>query len=336
MYKKVISLCTIILLLLQTTTYAAASDIGVSSTIDENILTETLLYQDDLQKAMDNASKDTANSKPQNNGNTQNNTNNGNTQNTGKPDTLDTPTTPGGIVATSGAIEAKRAQLQKDITANTYLNYIKDLGYYKKTSKTDEKLNIRNAILLFQSNHNMSVTGSFDEKTKQMLISRLLSSKFSFNDKVNKAPTDSTWIVVNKTTRVLTLYKGTTPIKKYAVAVGNPSSLTKSGKYNIVSKLINPDWGGGGFAKPVKGGIPENPLGSRWIGINRTDGSYGIHGTNSFYSIGKYISHGCIRMQNYCVEELFSLVSVKSFVWVGTADELKKWGIVQNQFTLSN
>lgn len=327
MYKKIISLCTILLLLMQTTTYAAASDVSVSTKIDENILTETLFYQDDLQKAIDNASKKDEPSTP------------GSTDST--PGAINP--TPNTIVPTSsaidvtpGAIEAKRAQLQKDITATTYLKYIKDLGYYKKNSKTDEKLNIRDAILLFQSNHNMSVTGSYDEKTKQMLITRLLSSKFSFNDKVNKAATDSTWIVVNKTTRVLTLYKGTTPIKKYAVAVGNPSSLTKSGKYEIVNKLINPDWGGGGFAKPVKGGIPQNPLGSRWIGINRTDGSYGIHGTNSFYSIGKYISHGCIRMQNYCVEELFSLVSVKSFVWVGTADELKKWGVVQNQFTLAN
>ncbi len=327
MYKKIISLCTILFLLVQTTTYAAASDVAVSSNIDENILTEALFYQDDLQKAIDNASKQAQPTTPG-----AINVTSGAIKST--PNVIQP--TPGAIGVTPGAIEAKRAQLQKDITATTYLKYIKDLGYYKKNSKTDEKLNIRDAILLFQSNHNMSVTGSYDEKTKQMLITRLLSSNFSFNDKVNKAPTDSTWIVVNKTTRVLTLYKGTTPIKKYAVAVGNPSSLTKSGKYKIVNKLINPDWGGGGFAKPVKGGIPQNPLGSRWIGINRTDGSYGIHGTNSFYSIGKYISHGCIRMQNYCVEELFPLVSVKSFVWVGTADELKKWGVVQNQFTLSN
>ena len=101
-------------------------------------------------------------------------------------------------------------------------------------------------------------------------------------------------------------------------------------------KIVNPDWGGGGFSKPIKGGVPENPLGSRWLGINRTDGSYGIHGTNSLYSIGKYISHGCIRMQNYCVEELFPLVPLKANVWVGTQNELSNWGITQNPFEIQS
>ncbi|WES35078.1 L,D-transpeptidase [Ruminiclostridium papyrosolvens DSM 2782] len=229
-------------------------------------------------------------------------------------------------------LQKKIAQLQKSITANTYMNYIKQLGYYKKAYKNDEKLNIRNALLLFQSNHNMSVTGTYDTATKNMLVQRLSSNKFAYLDNVIKAPTKGRWIAVNKTTRVLTLYEGKKVLKKYAVAVGNPATLTKSGKYVVNCKLIDPDWGGGGFAKPVRGGTPQNPLGTRWMGINRTDGSYGIHGTNSFYSIGKYISHGCMRMSNYCVEELYPLVPMKAPVWVGTQTELKNWSITQPQF----
>jgi lipoprotein-anchoring transpeptidase ErfK/SrfK len=230
------------------------------------------------------------------------------------------------------AVQNSFKKLNLDINSNTYLSYLKKLGYYKKIYKNDEKLNIRNTLLLFQSDHNMSVTGKWDNSTKAVLINRLVSSDFTYLDTVKEAPTNSKWIVINKTKRILTLYEDTKVIKKYAVAVGNPSSLTKSGKFIITSKLIDPDWGGGGFAKPVKGGIPQNPLGSRWLGINRTDGSYGIHGTNSFYSIGTYASHGCIRMQNYCVEELFPLVPMKANVWVGTQTELKKWGITQNTF----
>ena len=227
---------------------------------------------------------------------------------------------------------SKFVELTAKLDSKTFLKYLTDLGYYKKVNKKDEKLNIRNTLLLFQADHNMSVTGTWDAATKDMLITRLMSSSFTYNDSVSQSPTSGNWIVVNKTTRVLTLYKDKTALKKYAVAVGNPSSLTKSGKFKIINKLIDPDWGGGGFAKPVKGGIPQNPLGSRWIGINRTDGSYGIHGTNSFYSIGTYASHGCIRMQNYCVEELFPLVPSNSYVWVGNKDELQKWGIIQNEF----
>jgi hypothetical protein len=37
---------------------------------------------------------------------------------------------------------------------------------------------------------------------------------------------------------------------------------------------------------------------------------YGIHGTNMPHSIGKAASHGCIRMRNHDVEELFELVQV--------------------------
>ncbi|WP_083908881.1 L,D-transpeptidase [Ruminiclostridium cellobioparum] len=226
----------------------------------------------------------------------------------------------------------KRKKLNTELTSNTYLKYIKELGYYKATSK-DETLNIRNAVLLFQSDHNMSITGVWDNATKDMLINRLVSNVFSYADNITNAPANGKWIVVNKTKRTLTLYEGKKVIKKYPVAVGNPHTLTKSGKFMINNKIIDPDWGGGGFAAPVKGGTPENPLGSRWLGINRTDGSYGIHGTNSFYSIGKFISHGCIRMQNYCVEELFPLVPMKAPVWVGTEAELKAWGVTQNAFT---
>lgn len=229
-------------------------------------------------------------------------------------------------------LQDKQKKLTSVLNANTYLKYIKDLGYYKKVYSNDEKLNIRNALLLFQSNHNMSVTGKWDDATKAMLINRLSSKEFVYLDTVKMAPSDGSWIAVNKTKRVLTLYEGTKALKKFAVAVGNPASLTKSGKYYINMKLVDPAWGGGGFSKPIKGGVPQNPLGSRWLGINRTDGSYGIHGTNSFYSIGTYASHGCIRMQNYCVEELYPLVSMKASVWVGTQDELKNWGITQNPF----
>lgn len=235
--------------------------------------------------------------------------------------------------------EQEKSQLQNKlkilnsrINSNTYLSYLKQLGYYRKIYKNDEKLNIRNSLLLFQSDHNMNVTGNWDNATKAMLVNRLASTHFTYSDTIKKAPSAGKWIVINKTNRTLTLYEGTKVIKKYAVAVGNPASLTKSGKFKINSKLIDPYWGGGGFSKPIKGGIPQNPLGSRWLGINRTDGSYGIHGTNSFYSIGTYASHGCIRMQNYCVEELFPLVPIKANVWVGTQAELKNWGITQNAF----
>lgn len=50
---------------------------------------------------------------------------------------------------------------------------------------------------------------------------------------------------------------------------------------------------------------PSNPLGYRWLGLY---GNYGIHGTNAPWSIGRSVSHGCIRMYEEDVEELFESV----------------------------
>jgi hypothetical protein len=52
----------------------------------------------------------------------------------------------------------------------------------------------------------------------------------------------------------------------------------------------------------------SNLLGPRWIGLSRR--GYGIHGTTNPRSIGRPASHGCIRMRNSDVEELFGLVAV--------------------------
>jgi lipoprotein-anchoring transpeptidase ErfK/SrfK len=58
---------------------------------------------------------------------------------------------------------------------------------------------------------------------------------------------------------------------------------------------------------------PDNPLGTRWMGIHDT---VGIHGTNNPASIGYSQSHGCIRMRIPDVEELFDMVSIGTTVTV--------------------
>jgi len=213
-----------------------------------------------------------------------------------------------------------------------YLEELKKLGFYKDEYK-DSELNKRNAIIRFQSDHNIPISGVWDEKSMNALKKRIKDTEFKHPDKVNKSPTDKKWITINKTTRILTLYEGTKVVKKYPVAVGNPPSLTPSGKFTISNKIINPAWGGGGYADPVPGGSPNNPLGYRWMGLSIKDGTrYGIHGNNSPYSIGKNVSHGCIRMINSDVEELFKLVEISTQVWIGTKSELEKWGVMQEEY----
>ncbi|WP_245640218.1 L,D-transpeptidase family protein [Paenibacillus dakarensis] len=89
-------------------------------------------------------------------------------------------------------------------------------------------------------------------------------------------------------------------IKSYSVSVGNPSTPTPVGDYKVEYKGTN--WG------PA--------FGPRWIGLNVPWGNYGIHGTNKPFSIGQHLSHGCIRMHNKDVIELYKLVPVGTKVTI--------------------
>jgi lipoprotein-anchoring transpeptidase ErfK/SrfK len=54
---------------------------------------------------------------------------------------------------------------------------------------------------------------------------------------------------------------------------------------------------------------PNNPVGTVWIGLNRS--GYGIHGTPEPEKVGGAESLGCFRLSNWCAEHLLKLV------WVG-------------------
>src|SRR5579863_4927226 len=111
-------------------------------------------------------------------------------------------------------------------------------------------------------------------------------------------------IVVSFPDRKLALVEGNTVIKVYDIAVGKPSTPTPVGEFQIVNRIANPTWYG---PDKVVGPGADNPVGTRWMGLSVK--GYGIHGTNVPGSIGKAASHGCIRMRNRDVEELFGLVA---------------------------
>jgi lipoprotein-anchoring transpeptidase ErfK/SrfK len=112
-------------------------------------------------------------------------------------------------------------------------------------------------------------------------------------------------IVVSIPDRKLALLEGERVLKVYDVAVGKPSTPSPQGEFAIIHRIPQPTWYG-----PKKTVAPgkDNPLGTRWLGLSAA--GYGIHGTNRPDSIGKAASHGCIRMRNADVEELFELVKV--------------------------
>ncbi|MCX7842060.1 MAG: L,D-transpeptidase [Clostridia bacterium] len=227
------------------------------------------------------------------------------------------------------AVQNKLKPQQINPVIVDYIEELKKMGYYKNDF-SDNDLNLRHAILRFQSDINMSVTGLWDSECLLALKRRLGDGTMNYTDIVENPPAENNWIAINKSKRILTLYEGKKVVGKYPVAVGTSSTPTPSGKFQIAVKVVDPVWGGGGYAKPVAGGIPENPLGYRWMGLSiNGGGDYGIHGNNSPYSIGTYASHGCIRMINSDVEYLYKIVPVNTPVWIGEDSELNKWGIKQ-------
>ncbi|HKX00456.1 MAG TPA: L,D-transpeptidase [Bryobacteraceae bacterium] len=117
-------------------------------------------------------------------------------------------------------------------------------------------------------------------------------------------------IVVSIVDRKLALVEEGRVVKIYRTAVGAPKSPTPAGTFTIVQRIPNPTWYGpeGKVIGPGK----ENPIGTRWLGLSRK--GYGIHGTNVPSSIGKRASHGCVRMRNRDVEDLFTRVAVGDVV----------------------
>ena len=112
-------------------------------------------------------------------------------------------------------------------------------------------------------------------------------------------------IVVSIPDRKLILIDNGRVSKTYAVAVGAPATPSPTGTFQVSTRVPDPAWYQPGKVVPPG---PGNPLGPRWIGLSQK--GYGIHGTNSPRSIGKAKSHGCIRMRNSDIEELFELVDI--------------------------
>ncbi|KGP70829.1 L,D-transpeptidase [Pontibacillus yanchengensis] len=128
------------------------------------------------------------------------------------------------------------------------------------------------------------------------------------------------FLIVNKSTNQLAYIDDNKVQNVYPVATGKTNDLTPEGLHIITVKAKDPYY----RKLDIPGGDPRNPLGSRWIGFDAkgTDGRiYGVHGTNQPSSIGKYISNGCIRMNNKDVEYIYDRIPIGTKIAVVKSDK---------------
>ena len=138
-------------------------------------------------------------------------------------------------------------------------------------------------------------------------------------------------LVVSLPDRRMALLEDDRVKKVYVVAVGRKSTPSPTGTFTITRRVTNPSYSHAG--KVVAPG-PGNPVGTRWVGLSAK--GYGIHGTNAPKSIGKAASHGCIRMRQGDLEELFAAVSTGDEVEIlGERDEetAQLFGATENPAT---
>lgn len=148
-----------------------------------------------------------------------------------------------------------------------------------------------------------------------------------------EAPRSGTIITIDVSTNTAYLFRDGQLIRKSAAATGSDKVLRKGrkvwwfrtprGKHTIVRKIVDPVW-----TKPdwafVEEGKPIPPPDSPLRKEKGTMGKYALdlgdrvmlHGTNDPKSIGRRVSHGCIRLPNDMLRVLWKEAQVGTEVYI--------------------
>lgn len=113
-------------------------------------------------------------------------------------------------------------------------------------------------------------------------------------------------VEVELATRKLRLYRGDSLVATHSVAIGSAEWPTRTGEWDIVQVVWNPEWtppdeSWAEEREPRESGDPNNPLGHAQLVY---DLPRSVHGTNDPKSIGKAVSHGSIRVTNTVAKKL--------------------------------
>ena len=119
----------------------------------------------------------------------------------------------------------------------------------------------------------------------------------------------------------------------FSVATGMPGWETPTGSFAVFQKIDRPAWVHPVTGERVEEQGPDNPLGSHRIAFHRDclgrdahDGDQwitingftttGFHGTPHRWTVGRAISHGCVRLYNEDVSSLYEQVTIGTPVTV--------------------
>ncbi len=106
--------------------------------------------------------------------------------------------------------------------------------------------------------------------------------------------------------------KKTKSVITFPIGIGTEGRDTPVGRFSIIEKIENPSWHVPESIRKEKPDLPKvvppgpnNPLGSHALRLSL--GDILIHGTDQPWSIGRRISHGCIRLYPEDIPKLFGM-----------------------------
>lgn len=204
-----------------------------------------------------------------------------------------TPYGPGGTYCQEPMILQMGVSITRDPNVESLQKRLEDLGWYQGPLDGLFGPETAEAVRRFQASAGLRPTGAVDGATWLALGSGMVLPAAG---QPTEAPQGQVSIVIDVNERTLTLFDDGRPYKTYPVAVGTSDTPSPIGEWLVVHK--DSGWGDG--------------FGTRWLGLNVPWGIYGIHGTNKPWSIGTRASHGCIRMFNRDVEELYRWVPLRT------------------------
>jgi lipoprotein-anchoring transpeptidase ErfK/SrfK len=126
---------------------------------------------------------------------------------------------------------------------------------------------------------------------------------------------------------MLYLYENGKITNQWPIATGQPEYMTPTGTYSVTEKRYLPTWvnpapdtWGASMPASIPPG-PSNPLGLR--ALNWSAPAIRFHGTSATYSLGYNASHGCVRLSNEDVIQLYDMIDVGTPIVSVVAGELK-------------
>ncbi len=123
--------------------------------------------------------------------------------------------------------------------------------------------------------------------------------------------------VVNLPEAALYFFEAGSLVSRYPVGLGRPAWPTPVGSFTVLFGQTDPTWHvpssiqeemqreGRIVRRKVPPG-PDNPLGKHWIQLSAW--GYGIHGTPFPTTVGQFLSHGCIRVGEGNIEDIYRRV----------------------------